>query len=81
MKKILLLTGILFILSWCNQTTTKTPTTGNIKTWENSIKQNVNTWNTNIINTTWNINSWNNLNEINDPDTKEILNVMNGLIK
>ncbi len=81
MKKILLLTGILFILAWCNQTTPKTDTTGNIKTWENSIKQNVNTWNTNIINTTWNINSWNNLNKINDPDTKEILNVMNGLIK
>jgi len=69
MKKILLLSFFLFILSWCNQT--KTPITTPTKTWNNtSINQN----------NTWNINTWNT--QINtDKDTQEILNIMDEFLK
>jgi len=74
MKKIWLLILPIILLAWCSQTKISKDT--NLS----------NTWNETVKNKTT-LSSWTtskiikNLKDTNDSDTKEILNVMNGLLK
>ena len=74
MKKIWLLTLSIILLAWCGQTKISKDT--NLS----------NTWNETVKNKTT-ISSWTttkiikNLKDVNDSDTKEILNIMHGLLK